>query len=90
MTGIVINADGTRREVSPRNKTDFQLDELQGIVEGYIEIVRLGRTRCMVVNEEGHILRKPYTHLATLVAYESGVMDVIVGNVLVCDINMIK
>ena len=37
----VIKADGTIVMVSPENGTDFQLDELQEIVGGYIEIRRL-------------------------------------------------
>ena len=90
MLSTIIKTDGTRHNIKPKNKTDFQLDELQEIVEGYIEIVPLSKTQIMVVNEEGHMLKKPYNHLATLTAYMSGIRDIIVGNVLVCDSNKVK
>jgi hypothetical protein len=90
MTSTIIKTDGTRHDVVPRNKTDFQCDELQEIVGGYFEILPLSKSQIMVVNEEGKIHGKPYNHLATLCAYMAGIRDVIVGNVLVCDINMVK
>lgn len=90
MLSTVIKADGTRHNITPRNGSDFQLDELQEIVGGFIEIVRLSKSQCMVVNEEGKIIGKPYNHLATLAAYMSGIRDVIVGDVLVCDNDKIK
>ena len=90
MLSTIIRTDGTRQNIEPRNKKDFQLDELQAIVEGYIEIVRLSKTQIMVVNEEGHLQQKPYNHLATLTAYMAGIKDIIVGNVLVCDIDKVK
>ena len=39
----IIKTDGTIVEVTPQNGTDFQLEELQKIVGGYIEVLR--RTR---------------------------------------------
>lgn len=49
----IIKTDGTIIEVQPKNGTDFQLEELQAVVEGYIQIVRLDNDKVMVVNEEG-------------------------------------
>ena len=37
----IIKTDGTIVEVTPQNGTDFQLEELQKIVGGYIEVLRL-------------------------------------------------
>lgn len=90
MLSTIIMADGSRQNIEPRNKTDFQLDELSGIVGGYIEVLPLSRTQCMVVNEEGKLVGLPYNHNATLVVRAAGIDDIIVGNVLVCDINKIK
>jgi hypothetical protein len=47
--------DGTSREVSPANGTDFQLDELRSIVGGHIEIIPTRDGRIMVLNEEGKL-----------------------------------
>ena len=89
----VIKTSGETIEVSPRNGTDFQLDELQEFVEGYIEIVYLDNGQLMVVNEEGKLEGLPYNPIATemvvsMCKYLSG--DVIVGNVLVCNGYQVK
>lgn len=90
MKATVLKIDGTSVDVVPRNKKDFQLDELQGIVGGFIEILYLSKTQIMVVNEEGKLDDLPYNHLATLACHMAGIRDVIVGNVLVCDTKMVK
>ena len=46
----IIKATGEQIEVEPRNGTDFQLDELQKIVGGFIEVVWLRGDKLMVVN----------------------------------------
>ena len=47
-----INADGTRRDIAPANGTDYSLRELQEIVGGDIELVRLDDECLWVVNAE--------------------------------------
>ena len=52
--------DGTSREVSPANGTDFQLDELRSIVGDHIEIIPCKTPgHIMVLNEEGKLLDLP-------------------------------
>jgi hypothetical protein len=64
------------------------LQQLQTIVDGYIEIFTLGRTAgrrdVLVLNEDGKRLRLPINWNATLLARASGlpVDDVIVGDVV--------
>jgi hypothetical protein len=42
MTGATVyETDGSTREVEPKNGTDFKLEELNAIVHGFIEIIRL-------------------------------------------------
>ena len=41
----IIKTDGTIVEVTPQNGADFQLEELQKIVGGYIEVLSLQTTR---------------------------------------------
>ncbi len=55
----VLYPDGTSREVSPANGTDFQLDELRAIVEGHIEIIPTRDGCILVLNEEGKLLDLP-------------------------------
>ena len=81
-------------DVTPQNGTDFSLDELRGFVGGHIEIVDLYNGQIMVVNEEGKLMGLPVNALATnclsLISQKRGVTDIIVGNVLLCDSEMVK
>lgn len=91
MLSTVITTDGLHRNVEPSNGTDFSLEELNGFVGGYIEIVHLSKTQVMVVNEEGKLIGLTPNPYATLLVQIAGHRDdTIVGNVLVCDINKIK
>lgn len=44
-----IKTNGEIVEVQPKNGTDYSLEELQGFVGGYIEIITLGNIGLMVV-----------------------------------------
>lgn len=90
MLSTVINTDGLRKNVEPSNGEDFSLEELRGFVGGHFEMVRLSKSQVMVVNEEGKVNDLPENQYATMLVNIAGVRDVIVGNVLVCDINKIK
>lgn len=90
MLSTVINTDGLHKNVEPSNGEDFSLEELRRFVGGHIELVRLSKSQVMVVNEEGKVNDLPENQYATMLVNIAGVRDVIVGNVLVCDINKIK
>lgn len=76
----LIKTNGTVQEVTPANGKAFTLEELQGFVGGYIEPVRLGPGKTMLVNEEGLIQELPYNSKASQLAGQ-----VIVGNAVVVD-----
>ena len=89
----IIKANGEIIDVIPKNGVDFQLEEMQEVVGGWIEIVYLDNGSMMVVNEEGKLKQLPYNRLATQMVesgcrYLSG--DWIAGDVLVCDKTQIK
>lgn len=88
----IIRANGEVETIKPKNGKDFQLEELQSIVGGYIEIINLDATnRLMVVDEEGKLKNKPYNELATtIIRSETLLLDVVVGDVLVCSNKQIK
>lgn len=98
MRAYVLQYDGQKLEAKPRprgtdlNPDTFQLEQMQDIVGGYIEIVRLTEDVLMVVNEEGKCEGLPYNKEATALFRKcfpkSG--DFIVGNVLVCDSSMVE
>lgn len=88
METLWITTDGKVSPVIPENGTDFTLDELQGFVGGYIEIVWLNDGRCMIVNEEGKLDNLKFNTVATKLYNKNS--DHIVGNVLVSDPKYIK
>lgn len=78
-------------EVIPKNGTDFTLEEMQGYVGGYIEIVGLNDGRLLVVNEEGKLDGLPINRGATAIwEANHGRTDIIVGDALVCDSNEVR
>jgi len=81
---VLIGTDGRTYVVRPSNGVHFTLEELQGFVGGYIEVVSTIDRRFMVINELGKLkgleLNIPATRL-----YLHGRSDVIVGNAVVVD-----
>ena len=90
MLSTVINTDGLHKNVEPSNGEDFSLEELRGFVGVHIEMVRLSKSQVRVVNDEGKVKDLPENQYATMLVNIAGIRDVIVGNVLVCDITKIK
>jgi hypothetical protein len=78
--------DGRTKEVHPANGKHWTLEELQGFVGGYIEILRTIDGGFMVINELGKVtvpmldLNIPATRI-----YQHGRVDPIVGPALVVD-----
>jgi Domain of unknown function (DUF3846) len=73
--------------VEPASGKAFSLEELQGFVDGYIELLRLEDGRCMFLNEEGKLKHLPPNATANRLAHQlTGIADddYIVGNVVIC------
>ena len=90
MTATVLKASGECLQVKPKNGTDFSLDEAKKVVGGYIEVIHLSSTQLMIVNEEGRLRNLPFNKQASLIANMARKADMIVGDVLVCDIKQFK
>ena len=90
--GILLTATGAAIGVAPANLNNYSLEELQGLVEGKIEIVTLTANTIMVVNEECKGVL-PKNVKATVMAKALGAIfpeDYIAGNALLCASNMVK
>jgi hypothetical protein len=87
MKASILKSNGRIKDIEPKNQTDFSLEEAQGVVGGYVEVVRIpqDRTKIMLVNEEGLIHSLPYNKIATMIAGQH-----IVGDVLVCRTEQFK
>ena len=90
----IITVTGTIETVYPKNGKDFQLDELQKIIGGLIDIVRIDKSgEFMVINDEGKLNGMDWNMVATTYAKMAnaiGRFDYIAGDVLVCDKSQIK
>lgn len=80
----IITPDGTMTETAPKDGVLYHLEELQAVVGGLIELVRLpgakpGDLDMLVVNEEGLLLELPFNPIASLLARRR-----LVGTVLLC------
>ena len=74
----------------PKNGSTFELEELQEVVGGYIEIIRLNDGRVIIVNEEGLNLNLPVNIEATnILRRDHSTTQYIVGTAIVCDADMI-
>ena len=89
----ILKSDGSRKKTKPKNKTHFELKELNKVVDGHIEIIYLPKeSSLMVVNEEGKLKDKPINTEATRLYRKNfpHISDFIVGDVLVCGQREIK
>lgn len=84
-----VPAVGRAKNVLPKDGKTFSLDELQKFVDGYIEILFIGN-KAVVVNDDGWQRNLPVNQVATKMYRNNGGASAIVGNVLVCDKNMIE
>lgn len=87
----IIKTTGEIVDITPKNGTDFTLEEMQSIVGGWIEIQNLNNGRKMVVDEEGKLKGKDINIIATNCYREQvSPFDCVVGDVLLCNSNEIK
>ena len=88
MTSQIITASGEHRAVSPANGKTWQLEELQTIVGGLIEVIGVSNPEwpydTMVINEEGKLYELPMNKDATAIA-DLYMNDYVVGDVLLCN-----
>jgi hypothetical protein len=82
----LIKSSGEITPIAPKNGKSFDLQELQGYVGGYIELVRLSDGKVMVVNEEGKLHGLPVNQMASAIYLR----DSIVGDVVVCTNRQVK
>ena len=77
----LFKTDGTSEKALPANGTDYTLEELQGMVGGLIEVVRVPNKPSMIliVNEEGLLHNLPPNPMATGIAGQP-----IVGDAVYC------
>ena len=87
----IIYTDKEAEDYTPKNGTTFELEEMQEIVGGYIEIIRLNDGRIIIVNEEGLLQGLPVNIEATnILRRDHSTTQYIVGTAIVCDADMVE
>lgn len=72
----LIKTDGSKLEIQPQNGLDFQLDELQKFVDGYIDIINLHNGDILVINDNGKDFY-PVNHRATEIAHTNNAIHTV-------------
>ena len=86
----IIYTDKEAEDYTPRNGKTFTLTEMQEIVGGYIEPIRLNDGRMIIVDEDGKSKGKAVNIPATnILRRDHYTTDYIVGTAIVCDADMI-
>ena len=86
----IIYTDKEDEDYTPKNGKTFELDELQDIVDGCIEIIRLNDGRMIIVDEDGKSNDKAVNIPATnILRRDHYTTDYIVGTAIVCDADML-
>lgn len=82
----IVYPDKDSEDYTPKNGKTFALTEMQEIVGGYIEPIRLNDGRIIIVNEEGLLRGLPVNIEATnILRRDHATTQYIVGNAIVCD-----
>ena len=87
----IIYTDKEAEDYTPKNGKTFELTEMQEIVGGYVEPIRLNDGRIIIVDEDGKSKDKAVNIPATnILRRDHFTTDYIVGTAIVCDADMIE
>lgn len=87
----IIYTDKEAEDYTPKNGKTFGKTEMCGIVEGFIDIIRLNDGRVIIVDEEGKSKNKAVNIPATnILRRDHFTTDYIVGTAIVCDADMVE
>ena len=87
----IIYTNKEAEDYTPKNGKTFGKTEMYGIVEGYIDIIRLNDGRVIIFDSQGKALNKAVNVPATnILRRDHFTTDYIVGTAIVCDADMIE
>ena len=86
----IIYTDKEDEDYTPKNGKTFALTEMQEIIGGYVEPIRLNDGRMIIVDEDGKSNDKAVNIPATnILRRDHYTTDYIVGTAIVCDADML-
>ena len=83
---FIVKPDGSKHCITPKNGSKFELEELQELVGGYIEVVRLSDSQSMIINENGKLYDLEHNAEASVIAHSYRAIfdsDFIVGDAVI-------
>ena len=87
----IIYTDKEAEDYTPKNGKTFALTEMQEIIGGYVEPIRLNDGRMIIVDEDGKSKGKAVNIPATnILRRDHFTTDYIVGTAIVCDADMVE
>ena len=87
----IIYTDKEAEDYTPKNGKTFALTEMQEIIGGYVEPIRLNDGRMIIVDEDGKSKNKEVNIPATnILRRDHFTTDYIVGTAIVCDADMVE
>ena len=87
----IIYTDKEAEDYTPKNGKTFALTEMQEIIGGYVEPIRLNDGRMIIVDEDGKSKDKAVNIPATnILRRDHFTTDYIVGTAIVCNADMIE
>ena len=87
----IIYTDKEDEDYTPKNGKTFALTEMQEIIGGYVEPIRLNDGRMIIVDEDGKSKDKAVNIPATnILRRDHYTTDYIVGTAIVCDADMVE
>ena len=87
----IIYTDKEAEDYTPKNGKTFALTEMQEIIGGYVEPIRLNDGRMIIVDEDGKSKNKAVNIPATnILRRDHYTTDYIVGTAIVCDADMVE
>ena len=87
----IIYTDKEAEDYTPKNGKTFTLTEMQEIIGGYVEPIRLNDGRMIIVDEDGKSKGKAVNIPATnILRRDHFTTDYIVGTAIVCDADMVE
>ena len=87
----IIYTDKEAEDYTPKNGKTFALTEMQEIIGGYVEPIRLNDGRVIIVDEDGKSKGKAVNIPATnILRRDHFTTDYIVGTAIVCDADMVE
>lgn len=81
---LLIKADGTITETTPKNGKNFVWQDAKEKIGGYVQYVYTDSERTMIVDEDGLPKQLPINETASVIAHQT-----IVGDVILCDNSLI-